>query len=88
MSGLQLRTQFNTHSLQTIIDLKRLCNSFGIIPVCSGSGRMDDMKFHFGEDTRRQARFANGVVRIFEVKHDTTIRRQVFGKRMMCPWKK
>ena len=87
MEGLQLRTHFNDHSLWTITELKKLCGSFGIIPVCSETGLMDDMKFYFGEDTRRQIRFADGVARIFGIKHDTTIRRQVFGKRMLCPWK-
>ena len=87
MPGLQLRTYFNNHSLWTITELRKLCNSFGIIPVCSRTGLMDDMKFYFGEDRRRQARFADGVVRIFEIKRDITIRRQVFGKRMVCPWK-
>lgn len=88
MVGLQLRTDFDRYSMCTIIELKKLCNAFGIIPVCSDTGSLNDMKFHFGEDVRRQKRFGEGIARIFNVKHDPTIRRQVFGKKISCPWKR
>jgi len=86
MEGLELRTCFDDHYIYRIVDLKQLCNSFGILPRCSHNGSMDNMKFYFGDDKRRKDRFAEGITRIFEIKKDVKRRRQVFGKRMACPW--
>ena len=97
MVGLQLSHDDANLTTDEMFKIKRLCNSFGIRPVCSiDASRVNEQKieFYFGCDIKRLNVFKRGLMRMIEHIEDHSdisyigrkLPRLYYTRRTPCPW--
>lgn len=97
MVGLKLSHDDFNLTTDEIFKLKKLCNSFGIRPVCSiDSSSVNEQKivFDFGNDIKRQDVFKHGLMRVIEHIEDHSdisyigrkLPRLYYTRLTSCPW--
>ena len=98
MVGLKL--SYNDFNVTTdeILNIKKLCNSFGIRPVCSiDNSGINEQKivFDFGNDIKRKDVFKRGLMRLLKHTEDLgdirpnighKLSRLHYTRRTPCPW--
>ena len=96
---VRLKLSYNDFNVTTeeISQIKKLCNSFGIHPVCSiDASRVNEQKieFYFGCDIKRLNVFKRGLMRMIEHIEDRSdisyigrkLPRLYYTRRTPCPW--
>lgn len=97
MVRLQLSHDDFNVTTDEIVKIKKLCNSFGIRPVCSidNSGINEQkIEFYFGCDIKRLNVFRRGLMRRIEhIEYHSDISyigrklpRLYYIRRTSCPW--
>ena len=98
MVGLQLSHDDFNLTTDEIFKIKKLCDSFGIHPVCSidNSGVNEQkIRFNFGCDTKRKEVFKRGMMRLLKHTEDRgdiipnirhKLPRLYYTRRISCPW--
>ena len=90
MVGCQLRHNFDNLSLSEILEMKKLCISFGIKPSCSKMEHSSDelIIFDFGMDVKRRDVFRKGIVRILDrcIDLGNGKRCDDYTHGVSCPW--
>ena len=97
MVGLIL--SYNDFNVTTdeILNIKKLCNSFGIHPACSiDNSGINEQKivFDFGNDIKRKDVFKRGLMRLLKHTEDLgyisyigrKLPRLYYIRRTSCPW--
>lgn len=98
MVGLILSHDDFNLTTDEIFKIKRLCNSFGIRPVCSidNTGVNEQkIRFNFGYDIKRLNVFKRGLMRLIEHIEDRGVLESYIGRKLprlyytrrtSCPW--
>ena len=98
MVGLQLSHDDFNLTTDEIFKIKKLCESFGIRPVCSiNNSGINEQKivFDFGDDIKRKNVFKRGIMRLLEHIEDRgdiipnmrhKLPRLYYTRRTLCPW--
>ena len=98
MVGLQLSHDDANLTTDETFKIKRLCDSFGIRPVCTidTSGVNEQMiEFNFGYDIKRLNVFKRGLMRLIEHIEDRGVPESYIGRKLprlhytrrtSCPW--
>lgn len=93
MVGLQLRYNEYNLTMDEIVEIKQLCNSFGVRPVCSIdydeiNSNNEMITFDFGADIKRKDAFKRGLLRLLDnnINLGHTPRRPDYNHRAACPW--